>query len=36
VPIGSSDQVFIFDMSVIGDGITTLATWQLVILVHAG
>jgi hypothetical protein len=36
VPIGSSDQVFIFDMSVIGDGITTLATWQLVILVKAG
>jgi hypothetical protein len=33
---GSSDQVFIFDMSVIGDGITTLATWQLVILVRAG
>jgi hypothetical protein len=36
VPVGSSDQVFIFDMSVIGDGITTLATWQLVILVTAG
>ncbi len=33
---GSSDQVFVFDMSVIGDGITTLATWQLVILVRAG
>ena len=36
VPVGSSDQVFIFDMSVIGDGITTLATWELVILVTAG
>jgi hypothetical protein len=36
VPVGSSDQVFVFDMSVIGDGITTLATWQLVILVTAG
>ncbi|MBN95977.1 MAG: hypothetical protein CL928_18200 [Deltaproteobacteria bacterium] len=36
VPIGSSDQVFVFDMSVVGDGITTLATWQLVILVTAG
>ena len=36
VPIGSSDQVFVFDMSVIGDGITTLATWPLVILVTAG
>ena len=36
VPVGSVDQVFIFDMSVIGDGITTLATWQLVLLVTAG
>jgi hypothetical protein len=36
VPVGSSDQVFVFDMSVIGDGITVLATWQLVILVTAG
>ena len=36
VPVGSSDQVFVFDMSVVGDGFTPLATWQLVLLVRAG
>lgn len=36
VPVGNSDLVFIFDMSVTGDGITVLATWQLVIVVTAG
>ena len=33
---GGVDQVFVFDMSVIGDGVSVLATWQLVLLVLAG
>jgi hypothetical protein len=36
VPQTTSDQVFIFPMQVIGDGITVLAEWELVLVVLAG
>ena len=36
LPIGSSDRAFIFGMGVVGDGITMLAPWQLVILETPG
>lgn len=33
---GSSDQAFVFPVQVIGDGITVLAEWELVLVVLAG
>jgi hypothetical protein len=35
VPQGSSDQVFVYPVQVIGDGITVLAEWELVLVVLA-
>ena len=35
VPISDSDQVFVFPMQVIGDGVGVLAEWELVIVVLA-
>ena len=36
VPQGSTDQVFVFPMQVIGDGVSVLAEWDLVLVVLAG
>lgn len=36
VPQAASDQVFVFPVQVIGDGITVLAEWELVLVVLAG
>ena len=36
VPQTTSDQVFIFPMQVIGDGVSVLAEWELVLVVLAG